>query len=56
MSKNDFIGEVTLSSRSLNLPQVTHACHEQWAENDDVTTTGRSMAYAARADGKGKRD
>lgn len=32
MSKNDFIGEVTLASKSLNLPQVSHACHEQWAE------------------------
>ncbi|KAL6728198.1 hypothetical protein Aduo_009996 [Ancylostoma duodenale] len=32
MSKNDFIGEVTLASRALNLPQVTLACHEQWAE------------------------
>lgn len=32
MSKNDFIGEVTLSSRVLNLPQVSHACAEQWAE------------------------
>ncbi|VDM77667.1 unnamed protein product [Strongylus vulgaris] len=32
MSKNDFIGEVTLASQSLNLPQVTLACHEQWAE------------------------
>ncbi|ETN69102.1 C2 domain protein, partial [Necator americanus] len=32
MSKNDFIGEVTLASQALNLPQVTLACHEQWAE------------------------
>nr|CDJ80923.1 C2 calcium-dependent membrane targeting domain containing protein [Haemonchus contortus] len=32
MSKNDFIGEVTLASQALNLPQVTHACYEQWAE------------------------
>ncbi|WKY00483.1 hypothetical protein Q1695_014937 [Nippostrongylus brasiliensis] len=32
MSKNDFIGEVTLSSRALNLPQVTPACCEQWEE------------------------
>ncbi|CAD6187928.1 unnamed protein product [Caenorhabditis auriculariae] len=32
MSKNDFIGEVTLASRSLNLPQVSHACSEQWAD------------------------
>uniref|UniRef100_A0A1I7UJS5 C2 domain-containing protein n=1 Tax=Caenorhabditis tropicalis TaxID=1561998 RepID=A0A1I7UJS5_9PELO len=32
MSKNDFIGEVTLGSKHLNLPQITHACSEQWAE------------------------
>lgn len=32
MSKNDFIGEVTLASKELNMPQVSHACHEQWAE------------------------
>ncbi|CAI5443966.1 unnamed protein product [Caenorhabditis angaria] len=32
MSKNDFIGEVTLGSKYLNLPQITHACSEQWAE------------------------
>ncbi|CAI4232339.1 unnamed protein product [Auanema sp. JU1783] len=33
MSKNDFIGEVTLASVELSsLTQVTHACHEQWAE------------------------
>ncbi|CAB3402231.1 unnamed protein product [Caenorhabditis bovis] len=32
MSKNDFIGEVTIGSKYLNLPQITHACSEQWAE------------------------
>ncbi|CAJ0578478.1 unnamed protein product, partial [Mesorhabditis spiculigera] len=32
MSKNDFIGEVVLAARHLDVPNVTASCHAQWAE------------------------
>ncbi|CAJ0942403.1 unnamed protein product, partial [Mesorhabditis belari] len=32
MSKNDFIGEVVLAARHLDVANVTASCHAQWAE------------------------